>query len=91
MEDLPKTKAYLASGLIMDNVHNPRLCYGTVCVVHNPTDHHMKDWPQVWRGDRAIFERLCPHGIGHPDPDQESYWRSIGREDEGIHGCDGCC
>jgi hypothetical protein len=37
------------------------------------------------------FERICPHGIGHPDPDDMAYWKSIGEESMGVHGCDGCC
>lgn len=34
------------------------------------------------------MERICKHGIGHPDPDDlkvQSSWA------EGVHGCDGCC
>lgn len=47
--------------------------------------HHMAGWPRHYRGDRGIWERICPHGIGHPDPDQPL---DNGR---GVHGCDGCC
>jgi hypothetical protein len=72
-------------------VHNKKDCKGNYCVVHNPSDHHMRDWPLHWRDDRKIFERICPHGIGHPDPDDMAYKKSIGHPDEGIHGCDGCC
>jgi hypothetical protein len=43
----------------------------------------MKEWPQNWREDRGIMERICPHGIGHPDPDDPTT--------DKIHGCDGCC
>jgi len=73
------------------NVHDEKLCKGRTCVIHNPSDHHMKDWPQIWRNDRGIFERQCEHGIGHPDPDQFDYWRLSGNMFAGIHGCDGCC
>ena len=38
-----------------------------------------------------MFERICEHGIGHPDPDQVSYWQRWGKEALAIHGCDGCC
>lgn len=64
---------------------------GRTCIIHSPTDHHMRGWPLHWRDDRKIFERICEHGIGHPDPDQYDYWDSIGKESEGVHGCDSCC
>jgi hypothetical protein len=52
----------------------------------------MKEWTLHWRDDRKIFERICPHGIGHPDPDDLEYRRKKGLPDsKGIHGCDGCC
>ena len=66
-------KAHLASKCFMDRA----------CCIHRPSDHHMIDWPQNWRGDRGMMERICPHGIGHPDPDDLS-------EDK-VHGCDRCC
>jgi hypothetical protein len=34
------------------------------------------------------MERICEHGCGHPDPDDH---RILTGEDDGIHGCDGCC
>lgn len=72
--------------------HSPALCAAlSACVIHRPTDHHMRGWELVWREDRGIFERLCPHGIGHPDPDQFPYWDALGAEAEGVHGCDLCC
>lgn len=65
------------------------------CAIHNPSDHHMRGFPQFWREDRFMMERVCPHGVGHPDPDQIKYWdRVLGRERasiEAYHGCDGCC
>lgn len=73
------------------NVHPMDNCAGSACVVHNPTDHHMRRFRLLWRGDRKIFERICPHGIGHPDPDQFDFWRKADRLYEGVHGCDGCC
>lgn len=76
---------------ILFNVHPSFTCEGRACVIHHPTDHHMRSWPLLWRNDRGIFERLCRHGIGHPDPDQFAYWESLGMEGEAVHGCDGCC
>lgn len=52
----------------------------------------MRDFPQNFRPDRGIMERVCPHGVGHPDPDDHYYWSSLGRLSEFLlHGCDGCC
>lgn len=65
--------------------HRRRDCLGSPCPIHERTDHRMRGWPQHWRADRALMERLCPHGVGHPDPDQRRL------ADGGVHGCDGCC
>jgi hypothetical protein len=80
---------------VLVNVHKPEACEGEGCPIHHPSDHHMKDWPLVWRGSGpfdiwAGFERQCPHGIGHLDPDTEAYMRKVG-EYVPPHGCDGCC
>jgi hypothetical protein len=76
-------------------VHPKASCRGPFCVIHNPSDHHMKDWPTNWRQDKQSMERICPHGIGHPDPDEVAFLMKIGgplvRLDLVIHGCDGCC
>jgi hypothetical protein len=73
-------------GLI--NVHPETACAGRPCCIHHPSGHHMVTWPQIWRGDRGIMERQCPHGIGHPDPDDLAIQTHT---DSGVHGCDGCC
>lgn len=69
---------------VLRNVHDPSVCEGRPCAVHNKTDHRMRSFPQYWRADRGIMERTCPHGIGHPDPDERN---GIDK----THGCDGCC
>ena len=71
-------------------VHPPSACEGRNCWVHNPSDTHMKKWPIWWRDDKGTAERMCPHRIGHPDPDDVAYHWSLGR-DVSVHGCDGCC
>ncbi len=69
--------------------HHPEgHCFGDVCALHKRTEHSMRQFPQHYREDRGIMERLCSHGIGHPDPDD---YRIVTGEDPGIHGCDGCC
>ncbi len=76
---------------VLTNVHPPEKCAGRHCVLHNPSDHPLKDAPLNWRGDTRVMERKCPHGIGHPDPDDVAYQTEHGRAWVGVHGCDGCC
>lgn len=55
----------------------------------------MRTFRTLWRDDRALMERLCPHGVGHPDPDDIEFKRRVlgvkRAKTEAIHGCDGCC
>ena len=84
----PQERALLDT---LASVHPEAFCVGEPCVVHNPTDHPMRSWTLHWRGDRSIFERLCPdHGTGHPDPDQYPYWERTGQPWQAVHGCCGC-
>jgi hypothetical protein len=78
-----KDLATLEHSLAVLIAHAPSVCAGQPCALHNRTDHHMRAFPQHWRADRGIIERICPHGVGHPDPDDK--WADDG------HGCDGCC
>lgn len=64
-------------------VHSRESCQRRYCCIHNPSNHHMTTWPQNWRSDRSMMERICQHGIGHPDPDDLDPFR--------VHGCDNCC
>lgn len=57
-----------------------------VCPIHNRSNHSMRSFPQSWRPDMQLMERICPHGVGHPDPDDLKT-----RNGEMVHGCDGCC
>ena len=60
-------------GLNRHQMHKPNKCAGHYCSIHNPSNHHMKDWPLVWRRDTLMMERTCPHGVGHPDPDHLAF------------------
>jgi hypothetical protein len=71
-------------GTTLRGVHDITSCRGRPCTIHNPSNHHMRDLPLKWRSDRGIFERICPHGVGHPDPDTPIWV-------DQTHGCDGCC
>ena len=76
-------------------VHEKKDCKGEYCVIHNPSVHSMSTFPTHWRGGRSPMERICPHGIGHPDPDDLAYTTIVLGEEKAhwysIHGCDGCC
>lgn len=74
-------------------VHGRDQCAGEFCCIHNPSDHPLRHRPLNWRWAppydyRRIMERICEHGVGHPDPDDVKVRSS---SYEGIHGCDGCC
>lgn len=72
------------SDVVLTRVHDKGKCYNTDrCVIHKKTDHNMRVFPQHYRSDTGEMERLCPHGIGHPDPDDTRANKT--------HGCDGCC
>lgn len=73
----------LVGGQVLANTHLQAQCAGRPCALHNHSLHHMRDWPQNWRQDRGVMERICPHGVGHPDPDDLTA--------DTVHGCDGCC
>lgn len=65
------------------------------CAIHAPSDHSMKNFPTHWRDDGRKMERICEHGIGHPDPDHLNWVKRTYGEArmmmEEVHGCDGCC
>ena len=71
-------------------VHDAAKCAGQACAVHNPSNHRMSGFKRHWRSDRKIIERICPHGIGHPDPDDAAFECKQAGADT-VHGCDGCC
>jgi hypothetical protein len=70
-------------GAFLYNVHDREKCEGGTCPVHRMSDHPLRSWPQNFRQDAGFMERVCQHGVGHPDPDD--------RFADPVHGCDGCC
>lgn len=81
--------SFLDSGQLLHH-HSAEHC-DVPCPFHQPSAHHMVTWPLNWRGDLGLLERICPDGIGHPDPDSLAYLETNGEQGLGIHGCDGCC
>lgn len=63
------------------------------CAIHNPSYHPLSDAKQYMRADKSwLIERICEHGIGHPDPDSASFIaKQEGNGSIWVHGCDGCC
>jgi hypothetical protein len=67
------------------------------CPFDKPSKHKMLDWPMNIRLDSfsaGLVERICPHGVGHPDPDSTPYMAKMTLQTKrtwGTHGCDGCC
>lgn len=72
-------------------VHEVSKCAGHFCCIHRPSRHPLATAPLNWRGPDIGMERICEHGIGHPDPDDLAHRESAGLTPHGIHGCDGCC
>jgi len=71
------------TGQTLSNTHTKDKCANSDCVIHNPSIHNMVGWPTHWRDDEGFMERICEHGVGHPDPDEMN--------SPLTHGCDGCC
>lgn len=82
----------LGKGFSLVHVHPASNCMDRGCAIHDhPSTHPLMDAPMNWREDRGILERLCMHGVSHPDRDSALYLESIGKSEENVHGCDGCC
>lgn len=83
-------------GRLTTHKHNPD-CDANGCAIHNPTADakpNREEWPYNWRTDRGLLERICPHGIGHPDPDSQRWvdrMTPTKSTAHAVHGCDGCC
>lgn len=83
-------------GTSLIRVHPFIKCVGRNCTIHNPSEHPLSGAPLNWRDDKGIFERMCPHDVGHDDPDDVEYRKTQEPIEEfrgyiGVHGCDGCC
>ena len=70
--------------------HDPAFCAGRGCSRHHPSEHHMRTWPKVWREYYGYSDRMCPHGVGHPDPDDVGPLQAFGEVGPG-HPCGRCC
>lgn len=82
-----------APGPTLVRIHAASRCEGRHCPIHNPSEHALRNAPLNWRDDHHMMERICPHGIGHPDPDDLDYKRRYQDDTTWleVHSCDGCC
>lgn len=79
------------------SIHDAPQCEGHPCPFHNPSHHRLWKAQINWRSDRHLVERICEHGVGHPDPDHLAWVRmALGEaasDERGVHGCcwERCC
>lgn len=85
------TGFYMLGDRRLVNIHDRLYCVGRGCVIHHPSEHHLRHLPLHWLDSRAMMVRTCPHGTDHPDPDDLEYRNRIGQGWMGVHSCDGCC
>lgn len=75
--------------------HDDGCCPLRYCAIHRPSAHHLVDAPMQWREDTARMERICRHGVAHPDEDFLDWVQAMGGLLEAavadVHACDGCC
>lgn len=80
---------------VLTNVHEQSECDGRDrwwgCWLHDPRPHSLDRAPVRWRSDRRIAERVCSHGVGHPDPQEIIRCREVEQRDVETHACCGCC
>lgn len=86
---------FLPDGTLLQTHHESR-CVGNFCSIHNPSDHPLRDAPQLWDPRFRSIYRLCTHGHVHPDVDDFMFkWRSglslAALALIGAHDCDKCC
>ncbi|KQR17261.1 hypothetical protein [Cellulomonas sp. Leaf334] len=76
--------------------HDPAKCADDdASLIHRPSRHPLQSAPMAWHAELGLLERICGHGIHHPDLDALAYARrtrgtSVGDE-FAQHDCDGCC
>lgn len=83
----------LEGGRALVDVHSPTACADQPwgCWIHRPFAWALASAPVKWRSDRGIAERVCAHGVGHPDLQAQIYAARVDHRDISVHGCDGCC
>lgn len=86
---------FLPDGTLLQT-HPASRCTGSFCSIHNPSDHPLRDAPQLWDPHFRSIYRMCTHGVIHPDVDDFAYKVRSGLSHIllaflGAHVCDDCC
>lgn len=55
------------------STHGRKVCLLDHCVIHNPSDHPLKEAPLYWSVESHLMFRICEHEKPHPDPDAMEY------------------
>jgi hypothetical protein len=88
LEESPDSGAVFRLG----NTHQPSQCSDHPCVIHNTGSlHPLTMEPAFWNAEQGCIERVCYHGVHHPDRDDEAYYISMGHGSRDHDDCDGCC
>ena len=89
----PGTRLYLPNGQLLINVHGEVDCVERGCSIHHPSNHHMKQFSQVYNHSDGWMMRVCDHGITASGPLMtRSYHQDILKDAHTLdHACDGCC
>lgn len=99
MDDAPVFKRndaiFLPDGTLLQT-HPEWQCLGNYCSIHDPSDHPLRDAPQLWDDRFRSVYRLCAHGHVHPDVDDFMFKIRSGIAPSvlallGAHDCDHCC
>ena len=86
---------FLPDGTLLQTHHYSR-CVGSYCSIHNPSDHPLRDAPQLWHQRFKTMYRQCAHGYVHPDFDDFRFKWRVGLSLAALallsrHDCDQCC
>jgi hypothetical protein len=86
---------FLPDGTLLQT-HSEDECIRAYCSIHNPSDHPLRDAPQLWNSRFKTMHRMCDHGYVHLDPDDFMFkWRmGLSLATLAIirrHDCDDCC
>jgi hypothetical protein len=86
---------FLPDGTLL-KTHPESTCQGNNCCIHSPSDHPLREAPQLWNPRFKTVYRMCVHGHVHPDFDDFVFKARSGVSHSllaliGAHDCDGCC
>lgn len=78
----------------LTNVHPEGTCAGEHCVLHNPSNHSMREWEMTagYVAGYVMMYRVCEHGALHNDPDSQAFVENaLDVYLSAPADCDGCC